>query len=339
MIVSLALVLGSASGVFAQGGGARVNTQPPSAQKKAVQQAQERLRQAQQSGELDKAKGTARGLLDKLPGNVTDAARSVLKDPNSKAQAVDAVKSAAQTILPEAQRLLKNNPDAAAAAAAAAGQAIPGAEGTMPAAAQPAAEGTLPAPTGPVPAPLQPIQDQPPAAGLPGSRAQAPMVQIEADRADFDPSTGIYIYIGNVKARHPDFYIQCQQLEVYMEKMESEGGPKKAPAKKLDPVRGANGEGDDDPPIIKAIATGPMVMIEKRSEEGDIQQGRCRRLVYEKSTGKITLSDNPQVQRGNILQIAADPGTTMVFDKNGRMNTNGNSRTVILSQETPATQN
>jgi hypothetical protein len=42
------------------------------------------------------------------------------------------------------------------------------------------------------------------------------------------------------------------------------------------------------------------------------------------------------VQRGNILHIATQPDTTMVFDKNGKLRTNGRPRTVILSDQEPA---
>ncbi len=328
------MVLGGGTAVHGQGGGAsRLAAPPASDRKKMVDEAQERLRQAQRNGQLDKAKGTARGLMDKLPGGVTEAARSALQNPETKAQAIDAAKAAIQSLRPEAERMLKSNPDAAAAAAAAAG-------GQMPPAAVPADTpvDTTPA-AGPAPLPLPLIVDQPPGTGAPGSSPQSPMVQIESDRADFNPEEGVFIYNNQVKARHPDFYIQCEQLEVYMDKEKMDGGGAKnakAAPKRKDPVRAGAGGGDaDDSGIKKAIASGPMVTIEKRDEDGNIQQGRCRRLTYDQATGIITLSGQPQVQRGNMLQIATDPSTTMTFDKKGKMNTSGPSSTVILNKEEP----
>jgi hypothetical protein len=76
-----------------------------------------------------------------------------------------------------------------------------------------------------------------------------------------------------------------------------------------------------------------MVTIEKRDEQGNVQQGKCRRLDYDQDTGDIILSDYPQVQRGNVLHIATQADTTMVFDKTGKLRTNGRPRTVILSDE------
>ena len=50
-------------------------------------------------------------------------------------------------------------------------------------------------------------------------------------------------------------------------------------------------------------------------------------------TGAITMSNYPQVQRGNILHMATQPDTLMVFEKDGRLRTTGRPRTVILGEE------
>ncbi len=299
-------------------GASRLST-PSSDQKKTLQEAAERLRQAQASGELDKAKGTAKELLKNLPSGIKDAAKSAAQSPEIKTQAMDAVKSAAQSIIPQAQTLLNQ----------------PG---------QPAA---LPAPA---PATLPAVQDQPPQGPKPmalspigGGKSTADLTNakttiiIEADSSVFDLKAAIFIYSGHVRARHPDFYIECEELEVHMVKQDESKDGKKPAAKPADDPLLSKGEKNEAPPIKKAIARGPMVTIEKRSEEGDIQQGKCRRLDYDGASGDITLSDFPQVQRGNVLHIATQPDTTMVFDKKGKLHTNGRPRTVILSGETPAT--
>jgi hypothetical protein len=55
--------------------------------------------------------------------------------------------------------------------------------------------------------------------------------------------------------------------------------------------------------------------------------------VYDGVTGAITMSNYPQVQRGNILHMATQPDTLMVFEKDGRLRTTGRPRTVILSDD------
>lgn len=289
---------------------------PLSDQKKQIDQATEKLRQAQSNGQLDKVKGAAVELLKKLPDGVTDAAKEALQSPEAKARAAEAMKSAAQSLLPQAQEMLKE-------------KGLP-TGALMPA---PAVQDQAPVIEGPKPSALAPL------AVNPAKKAQ-PTVVIEADNSVFDLNEAIFIYTGNVRARHPDFYIECEELEVYMVKEES----KKAPGTttpKVDPKKSADPDlmkrAPDKNPIKKAIARGPMVTIEKRDEQGNVQQGKCRRLDYDQATGDITLSDYPQVQRGNVLHIATQADTTMVFDKTGKLRTNGRPRTVILSDEpTPA---
>lgn len=297
-------------------GASRLST-PNSDPKKQLQEAAEKLRQAQGNGDLEKVKGTAKELLKKLPSGVTDAAKAAVQSPEVKAQAVDAVKAAAETMIPQARALL-NQPDQTATPAAA----------PAPAAVQ---DQPPAAPQGPRPQALAPI------GGSPQKVSDQPTVIIEADSSVFDLKAGIFLYSGHVRARHPDFYIECEELEVHMVKDEaSKDGKKPAPKPANDPVVPDQKNKVKDSPILKAIARGPMVTIEKRDENGQVQLGKCRRLDYDKASGDITLSDYPQVQRGNILHKATQADTTMVFDKNGKLRTNGRPRTVILSDQEPA---
>lgn len=293
--------------------------------KKQLQEAAERLRQAQNNGELDQAKAKARELIKNLPAGVTDAAKAAAQSPEKRQQALDAAKAAVGSMAPQVQGLL-NGGKTAEGSAAPSQASEPKVQEMPPAAA-----------SGPAPGALQPLG----AASNQAARG-APNVIIEADRSDFDLNNAIFIYSGHVKARHPDFYIECEELEVHMIKEDdgaSKATNKPKPAPRNDPITSAGaGKGnkeDKAPPIRKAIARGPMVIIEKRSLEGDVQQGRCRRLEYDGTTRNITLSDYPQVQKGNVLHIATTADTTMVFDKDGRLSTNGRPRTVILSDDQP----
>ncbi len=304
---------------------------PPVPPKKQIEEAAASLLKSQGAGGVGKAKEAAQGLIQKLPSSVTEAAQKVIQSPDAKAQAIEALKSAATTLAPAAQKML-NQPSAAPAQAA---ETTTNAPSTT-------------SPQGPRPLALQPLNTQP-------AKNAQPTAIIEAERSDFDLNAGIFIYSGNVRARHPDFYIECEELEVHMimekkaDPKAAKGDPKAAkgdpkvvpalspPAKPDAAITVAPSQKKNKaPPIKKAIARGPMVTIEKRDENGDVQIGKCRRLDYDGATGKIVLSEYPQVQRGNILHIATQPDTTMTFDQSGRLQTNGRPRTVILSDDKPA---
>lgn len=300
----------------ASGQGATALPAASSDQKKQLQEAAEKLRRAQSNGDLDKAKDKAKGLMGNLPDNLTEAAKAALQSPEIKRQAQEAAKS----LLPEAQKMMRSGGEAAA-------ETPPAATKSTPAADQP--------PSGPQPQLLQPLQDSPPDT----TAQRKPMAVIEADTSVFDPNTSILIYTGNVRARHPQFYIECEELIVYLEK-EADAKDKKKPAPKKDPIL-SNKKGEEtnrQSTVKKAIASGPMVRIEKANDKGELQRAFCRNAVYEGSTGIITMKDNPQVQTGNVMQVSITPDTVMTFDEKGNFNSNRRTRTVILSQEEGAGQ-
>lgn len=322
-ITTIALALGGMA-LSAYGQGASRLTTPSGDQKKQLEQAAEKLRQAQANGDLDKAKEKAKGLMGNIPGNLTDAAKAALQSPEVKAQAAEAAKAAAKTLLPEAQKLMGGSAPA---------DAPPAAAPTTPAAGAAAVQEAVP--EGPKPQALQPLNDSPP--GVAANKK--PMAVIEADSSVFDSNTGILIYSGNVRARHPQFYIECEELVVHLDtesgkEKDADGKPKAKPAPANDPIS-AKKKGEESPrqnSVKKAIATGPMVRIEKANEQGELQRAFCRHAVYESSTGIITMRDNPQVQNGNVMQVAITPDTVMTFDQKGNFNSNRRTRTVILSE-------
>ncbi len=309
---------------FASGQGPSRSATPPSDQKKQIQEAAERLRKAQSNGQLDKAKETARGLAGKLPANLTEAAKAAIQSPEVKAQAAEAAKS----LLPEAQRLMDARNAAQAPADSPPGAAaVPAPAGSQPPAA---------APEGPQPVLLQPINQTPPDA----TAGRKELAVIESDNSVFDPNTGILIYTGNVRARHPQFYIECEELIVHLNQEEKATGKTKAAEKpkpliKTDPILAPKKDDKASKPnnVKKAIASGPMVRIEKKDEQGKIQRAFCRNAVYEGASGIITMRDNPQVQTGNVMQVAITPDTVMTFDEKGHFSSNRRTRTVILSEE------
>ncbi len=307
--IILGLAIAGTGELWAQGASRLTSPSSASDSKQQLKSVADRLKQAQKTGELEQAKSAAKDLIQKLPTSVTEAAKAAADSPEGRAQVLEAAKSAAGSVLPQLKDGMMPSDEAASAAATthaagAANQSQP--QGPMP--------GTLP---------LLESSSTPPSG--------TPMGVIDAERTDFDLKKGVFLYSGNVRARHPDFYIECQELEVYMMKED--------PAKKSRPRDSVvKKEEDKAPPIQKAIARGPMVVIEKRDPQGDVQQGRCKRLDYNGLTGEIVLSDFPQVQKGNVMHVATTSDTIMVFDKSGKLSTNRPSRTVILGGDQPQSQ-
>jgi hypothetical protein len=66
-----------------------------------------------------------------------------------------------------------------------------------------------------------------------------------------------------------------------------------------------------------------------------VQVGHAKHATYDGATGDILLRDFPQVQRGQHLQIATSPATTMTLKQNGALNTRGPSRTEIIQDTKP----
>ncbi len=279
--------------------------QQASGQDPALRAAAEKLRQAGGADAAGQALRAAQGLAGQVPEGVAEAAKAAVQSPEVKRQAVDAAKN----LLPEAKKWLKPASPATGAA-------------VTPAPAAPV--------SGPQPQALPPLED-------PASKPREPTVVIEADEAVFNLREAVFVYTGHVRARHPQFYIECDELVVEMlreenpEKQASKGG-KPADKKSADAAITA-GDEPRDGGIRKAVATGSTVTIEKRNAEGEVQMGKCRKAVYDGLTGAITMSNYPQVQRGNILHMATQPDTLMVFEKDGRLRTTGRPRTVILGEE------
>lgn len=153
----------------------------------------------------------------------------------------------------------------------------------------------------------------------------------------FDANKSIGIFTENVRVYHPQFYLECDEMEVFMKKNEA-GADKPKPESPAEgsqppPSDGKDSDKDEEEGSIdKIIARGALVLIEKFTENGqDIQVGKCKHLTYDGATGTVTLRNWPQVQRGAHLQIAEDPSTIMTISPKGEFkSSNGRTRTEIL---------
>lgn len=259
-----------------------------------------------------KAIDAAKTVVKQVPDDVKDKAKELLISPETAEMR--------QKALEAAQAVMQSSAATPAAAA--------------PSPATPVVDAPPPPPVGPQPRPLQPLNlDEAP-------KATKGQIIITAQKgAFFDAKRGYGIYTGNVRARHPQMYIECEELELFMAK--SEGGvlaapkpPPNAPAPRdADILAPPAKKTDESPPIEKADARGPMVTVEKISETGELQIGRCKHLIHDGKTGSTTLLDWPQVQAGNKLHKATEAGCVMIIDKSGQLTTTGGHETIILQGE------
>lgn len=158
---------------------------------------------------------------------------------------------------------------------------------------------------------------------------------IKSDALYFDSNGAIAIFVGNVEVKHPQFYITCEELEVHTNKEEPEKkGAQPAPQAGAGPAgAGAAKEGLQADGIRMAIAKGPMVVIEKLTEKGDVQVGICRHATYIGATEEIIMRDYPQVQRGDMLDKATDPSTRMILKPSGDYKREGKGVFEMLKED------
>lgn len=284
-----------------------------------------------------KAIEAATSLYKSVPDDVKNKAKELLTSPDTAEARAKALQAA--------QNAFRNNNALGAAAAAATGS-TPAPAPAVPAAATGAEPPATPAAPAPMASPSTPVAEAPPAPSAgPQPKPLQPLNLDEAPTATkgqivitaqktafFDANRGYGIYVGDVKARHPQMYIECEELEIFMTQQEGGmlGGPKKAPSKDADIVAAKK---DDGPPIEKADARGPMVTVEKVSDLGELQVGHCKHLIYDGKTQVTTLLDWPQVQAGNKLHKATEPGCVMKIDQKGMLTTTGGHQTIILQGE------
>ncbi|WP_395750354.1 LptA/OstA family protein [Prosthecobacter sp.] len=279
-----------------------------------------------------KALDAAKDAVKKVPDEIKEKAKEMLLSPEGAEMRQKALQ-AAQSVM---QGNAGSGTGTATATPATPADAPPATAPTpapAPAVAVVEAPPAPPKPTGPQPKPLQPLNlDEAP-------KATKGQIDITAQKHSyFDTNTNYAIFTGDVKARHPNMYIECEELEIFMTKQQggvlgSAPKPKKpAPSVKDSDIlaKPSKEAANTDPPIDKADARGPMVTIEKISEDGELQIGHCKHLIYDGKTKKTTLMEWPQVQAGNQLLKATEAGCVIEIDRNGKLTTTGNHETLIL---------
>lgn len=200
------------------------------------------------------------------------------------------------------------------------------------------------------PAVIPPSQAKPqplkPESLAPAADKKAPkQAIITADTNFFDPANSISVFQGNVKAKHPDFDIDCEELEIHMKKSEKKAGTgPKVPTSALidpnnpppttttpEPAPAAAPEGQSG--IEKAIAKGPMVTIIQKALDGSTKIGKGRHVTYDGKTGDITLRGMPQIQDGYNMIIATAPETVLVITADSKIRTMGPHETRLVQAD------
>ena len=168
---------------------------------------------------------------------------------------------------------------------------------------------------------------------------------INAETNYFDPSNSISIFENNVTAKHPDFDITCERLEIHMKKTEKKAGPKPAapdsaqvttdpkatPPPAPEPEAAAVPQGQSG--IEKAIATGPLVVVTQHAPDGTDKIGKGRHVTYDGKTGDITLRGMPQIQDGFNMIIATSAETWLVITAAGQIKTFGPHQTKLVQDD------
>jgi len=181
----------------------------------------------------------------------------------------------------------------------------------------------------------------PPAATSGTASAEAPASPkgpteiVSTVEASFDQKTRKAIFIGDVHVKDPQFNLRCEKLTAFLKNEKSAPEPEAKPREdgSVVPSPGASG-------LEKAIVEGKVVIVAERpgEKEGETTRyvARSARADFDAKTGDMKLTGWPQVQQGINTHVATEADTVMIINRDGRMQTNGRSKTVI--QEEPKEQ-
>ena len=174
-------------------------------------------------------------------------------------------------------------------------------------------------------------------------RPKGPTEITATQEAQFDTKTRIGVFIGNVKVVDPQFTLTSDRLTVHLNKDEEGGGLNDAEAagnvvivhvnQPKTPTRQAQNEAT---PVAQPTPPG---LAGAPSQQPVTSTGKAEKALYEAKDGSITLTGWPQVTQGANMHIATAPGVKMVLYKDGRMQTYGSTRTLIVDRTATGSTN
>jgi lipopolysaccharide export system protein LptA len=178
-------------------------------------------------------------------------------------------------------------------------------------------------------------------------RPQGPTEITATQEAEFDTKTRSGIFIGNVKVVDPQFTLTSNRLIVHLNKDEDGGGLNQAeaqgnvvivhinqPKTPAQPTQTAAAS----KPAARSTAIGPTPAATP-AQTPTTSVGKAENAVYLAKDGTITLTGWPQVTQGLNTHIATAPGVKMVIYKDGKMQTYGSTRTLIVDRTGTNTPN
>lgn len=139
-----------------------------------------------------------------------------------------------------------------------------------------------------------------------GDRDPGKATQIYAnEEATYDSENRTAVFTGDVRVEDPRFTLTSRKLTVHMSDSE-EGG------------------------MERAVAEGDVVIVQKKEGSSrDVSRGFAERAIYHAATGEVELVGWPRVQQGFNVHIATEAATRMRLTEDGRLITDGQSRTEI----------
>jgi lipopolysaccharide export system protein LptA len=180
-------------------------------------------------------------------------------------------------------------------------------------------------------------------------RPQGPTEITATQEAQFDVKTRSGIFIGNVKVVDPQFTLTSNRLTVHLNKDEDGGGLNEAEAQGNVVIVHVNQPKTPAQPAQNAVASTPAARSAAAgptpasspvpAQTPTTSVGKAENAVYLAKDGSITLTGWPQVTQGLNTHIATAPGVKMVIYKDGKMQTYGSTRTLIVDRTGTNTPN
>lgn len=161
--------------------------------------------------------------------------------------------------------------------------------------------------------------------------------------ATLDAKARMAVFLGAVHIKDAQFTLDADKLTVYFKKppqpdgaktWEGKGAATKTPDHKTGATPGATpGLPQGGGGLEKAIAEGDVVIVKDQPDANGGAPvhyvGKAAKVEYNAVTGDAILSGWPQVQQGINMHAATAESTVMYLNREGRMRTEGGSKTVI----------
>jgi len=146
-----------------------------------------------------------------------------------------------------------------------------------------------------------------------GRPADAQTVITARKQATFNNQSGIATFEGKVLVKDPQITLMCEKLTVYLDE-ERKG-------------------------MERAEADGNVIIVHEGEGQEPVKSiARSQKAIYTPKNGDILLLVWPQIQQGINNHISTEEGTKMRLNREGRLNTDGSSKTVIVDTSAPQPQ-